>query len=137
MSDTILAAASAAPGRTPPAAMTILLVEDDPSAAADLAEVLDEAGHGVVGPFHNAESAEAAAALHAIDVALLDINLSGTTTGIELARRLKTRWDISVLFISGDATAARRHAHLADALVLKPYTGRQVLKALGGVTGGI
>jgi hypothetical protein len=53
--------------------LTVLLVEDDAEAAAALTEALDAAGHRIVGPFHSAEAAEAATALHPIDVALLDI----------------------------------------------------------------
>ena len=114
--------------------LTLLLVEDDPETAADLMVVLTEAGYSVVGPFHHAEAAEAAVALHAVDLALMDINLSGETDGIELARTLKGRWGLPVLFLSGDVTAAAKNADLAEALVLKPYTGRQVLDAIARVT---
>lgn len=110
--------------------LTLLVVEDDAEVAADLTEMLTEAGHSVVGPFHSAAAAEAAAALHKIDAALLDINLSDEMTGVELARLLTERWDVKVIFISGDVTAAARHADLAEALVLKPYTGPQILEAV-------
>jgi len=110
--------------------LTVLLVEDDAEAAAALTEALDAAGHRVVGPFHSAEAAEAATALHPIDVALLDINLSGEATGIDLARSLKARWGVPVVFLSGDVSAAAANAELAAAMVIKPYTGRDVLEAL-------
>ena len=111
-------------------ALTLLVVEDDPDAAASLTELLTEAGHSVVGPFHNAAAAEAAAALHSIDAALLDINLSGEMTGVELAQVLTGRWDVRVIFISGDIAAAARNADMAEALVLKPYPGAQSLAAV-------
>jgi CheY-like chemotaxis protein len=110
--------------------LTVLLVEDDAEAAAALTEALDAAGHRVVGPFHSAEAAEAATALHPIDVALLDINLSGEATGVDLARSLKARWGVPVVFLSGDVSAAAANAELAAAMVIKPYTGRDVLDAL-------
>ena len=109
---------------------TVLLVEDDADAAAELTETLDAAGHRVVGPFHSAEAAEAATALHHIDLALLDINLSGQTTGVDLARSLKSRWGTPVIFISGDVTEAARNAELASAMVIKPYSSRDVLAAI-------
>ena len=118
---------------TPPTdveALTLLVVEDDPDAAASLTELLTEAGHSVVGPFHSAAAAEAAAALHSIDAALLDINLSGEMTGVELARVLTDRWAVRVIFISGDVAAAARNADMAEALVLKPYNGAQILEAV-------
>lgn len=114
---------------------TVLLVEDDADAAADLTEALDAAGHRVVGPFHSAEAAEAATALHAIDLALLDINLSGEATGVDLARKLKSRWGMPVIFLSGDVTAAAQNAELAAAMVIKPYSGRDVLDAIARLEG--
>lgn len=112
-------------------ALTLLVVEDDPDAARDLTETLTEAGHNVVGPFHDGDAAEAAAGLHALDGALLDINLSGATDGATLAGRLKTRWGVRVIFLSGDIAAAARHADLAEALVSKPYGRKEVLEAVG------
>ncbi len=116
--------------RAAPEPLTVLLVEDDAEAAAALTEALDAAGHRVVGPFHSAEAAEAATALHPIDAALLDINLSGEATGVDLARSLKARWGVPVIFLSGDVSAAAANAELAAAMVIKPYTGRDVLDAL-------
>lgn len=112
--------------------MTLLIVEDDAETAADLTAALQDAGHSVVGPFHNAEAAEAAVALHQVDLALLDINLSGETDGGALASALRTRWGLPVMFLSGDLALAARHADLAEAVILKPYTGRDVLTALAG-----
>ena len=111
-------------------ARTVLLVEDDAETAAELTETLDAAGHRVVGPFHSAEAAEAATALHQIDLALLDINLSGPATGVDLARNLKSRWGTPVIFISGDVTEAARNADLAAAMVIKPYSSRDILAAI-------
>jgi CheY-like chemotaxis protein len=116
------------------APLTLLLVEDDADTAADLTAALSDAGHWVIGPFHHAEAAEAAVALQSVDLALLDINLSGETSGIALAQTLKSKWGVRSLFLSGDVGAAARHADLAEALVLKPYTGRQVLDAIAIAT---
>jgi len=111
-------------------ALTLLLVEDDEDAASSLTETLDAAGHRVVGPFHSGEAAEAAAAHHDFDAALLDINLSGQTTGVELARKLKSRWGTPVIFLSGDIAAAAKNEDIADAIITKPYSGRDILSAL-------
>lgn len=113
--------------RTP---LTVLVVEDDPDVAAGLIETLTEAGHGAVGPFPNAESALAAAATHALDAALVDINLDGRATGVELARELKSRWGVASIFLSGDVTQAARHAELAVGMVFKPYVGAEVVQML-------
>lgn len=113
---------------TPP--LTIMVVEDDPVMAADLMEMLVEAGHGVVGPFSDPAAAITAAGLHVVDLALVDINLIGDGDGVALARALKDTWGVPVMFLSGDVAAAARHARLATALVLKPYGRRDVLAAI-------
>lgn len=110
--------------------LTVLVVEDDPGMAEDLTALLVEAGHDVVGPFHSAEAAEVAAGLHAIDVALLDINLSGPIDGGALGRGLKARWGLRVIFLSGDVSAAASHADIAETMIIKPYRGADVLGAL-------
>lgn len=115
--------------------LTLLVVEDDPETARDLTETLIEAGHSVVGPFHDGDAAEAAAGLHTLDGALLDINLSGVTDGVTLAGRLKGRWGVPVVFLSGDITAAARHADLAEVLVAKPYGRKEVLEAVARLAG--
>lgn len=120
-------AAAAPPPHRP---LTLMVVEDDPGMASDLTELLTRAGHGVVGPFSDAAAAATAAGLHAIDLALLDINLSGDGDGIDLARTLTRTWGVPVIFLSGNVEAAARHARLATALVLKPYGGRDVLDAI-------
>lgn len=134
-SDQPVAEPAPAPTQTPAPVetgpLTVLVVEDDPDAAAALTELLTEAGHRVVGPFHSAAPAEAAAALHAIDAALLDVNLSDGATGRGLAERLKRRWDMRVVLMSGDVEAVRR-ADPAETVVFKPYTGAQILAALAG-----
>ena len=123
-----------APAAVGPAApfepLTLLLVEDNAELAADLTETLSEAGHRVIGPFGYAEAAEAAAAQQAVDLALLDINLSGPTDGVALAATLRARWGVPAMFLSGDVGAAARHAETVEALLLKPYSGRDVLEAV-------
>ncbi|MFC0634406.1 response regulator [Brevundimonas balnearis] len=116
-----------------PEPMTLLVAEDDPDIAADLMDTLVGAGHGVVGPFSTAEAALAAAAQHRIDAALIDINLGGAVSGVELARRLGGDWGVPSVFTSGDVPNAARNAGLAAAVVLKPYTPDQILSALGAV----
>lgn len=123
-------------GARPPAVrpLTLLVVEDDPDMAAALTELLTDAGHGVVGPFSDAATAATAASLHAVDLALLDINLAGDGEGegggVALARTLKQSWGVPAIFLSGDVTAAARHARLATALVLKPYRRADVLNGI-------
>ena len=124
---------SAFSGKADP--LTVLVVEDDPEMAQDLTALLVDAGHDVVGPFHSAEAAEAAAGLHAVDVALLDINLSGPIDGGALGRRLKERWGLKIIFVSGDVAAAASQADIAETMIIKPSRGADVLGALRRLSG--
>lgn len=129
--------AAGTPDAPPPhGPLTLMVVEDDPDMASDLTEMLAGAGHGVVGPFSDAAAARTAAGLHAVDLALLDINLAGDDDGVDLARTLKQTWGVPVIFLTGNVEAAARHARLATALVLKPYGGRDVLDAIARTVAG-
>jgi CheY-like chemotaxis protein len=110
--------------------LTVMVVEDDPGMASDLTELLTAAGHGVVGPFADTASASTAAGLHALDLALLDINLADDGDGVALARSLKDSWGVPVIFLTGNVAAAAANARLATALVLKPYGRRDVIDAI-------
>lgn len=76
----------------------ITIVEDDPLIALDLQEVLEEEGYEIKGIYHSGEKA-----LENIDktteLALLDINLEGLMTGIELGIELKKK-NIPIIFIT-------------------------------------
>ena len=111
--------------------LIVLVVEDDPVMGADLAGLLGEAGHVVVGPFTTAEAAWLAITARAdIDVLVLDINLAGPKTGVDLAARVAGRGGPPVVFLSGDVTAGARHATLAQRIVFKPWRDAEVLEAV-------
>ncbi len=104
---------------------------DDPVMGADLAGLLTDAGHAVVGPFTTAEAAWLALSMDAaVDALLLDINLAGIETGVDLAARVTARGGPPIVFLSGDVTLGARHAELARRIVFKPWREGEVLEAL-------
>ncbi len=76
-----------APEQAPPAAMRIMVVDDNPDAAAMLSMLLEATGYEVVTE-NSSEAGLARAAESAPAVCLLDIGLPGMD-GYELARRLR------------------------------------------------
>ncbi|QYC11896.1 response regulator [Brevundimonas nasdae] len=116
-------------------ARTIMVVEDDPDIAVGIMSALVEAGHRLVGPFESADAAEVSAALHQVDVALVDINLSSEANGIDLARALKSRWGVPTILMSGDITALSALGDLADAVMLKPFSAQALRVAIQTVAG--
>lgn len=102
--------------------MRILLVDDDPILAL-LAEIaLEEDGHKIVGPAYDADHALQLAQTGEIDLALVDINLSGHDEGVDLAQVLYERFNVFSLFVSGQVDVAKANTHYAVGLLAKPYT---------------
>lgn len=114
---------------------TILIVDDEP----DMREVLEEyfaaQGYATL----SAESAGAArslAARHAIDLALLDINMPGED-GLSLARHLRERYArIAIVMLTSAGTVVDRIVGLemgADDYVPKPFDPRELLARIKSV----
>ena len=112
------------------APLTVLVVEDEPDTAQMLVDGLAEAGHAVIGPVATAEAASVLAGLHAVDIALLDINLEGAGSGPDLARELSARWGVASIFLSGDVAGAAENVDAVAAWVAKPYRITDVLAAI-------
>lgn len=83
----------------PLANCSVLVLEDDFYLATDMAEVLEEAGARVMGPFANVGTALAALDEGDPDMAILDVNL-GAQTSFEIGRSLRTR-GVPLLFVTG------------------------------------
>ena len=115
---------------------TILVVEDDPLVAAYVCEVLEEFGYPVSGAASTAPEALSLAERDKPDIAVLDIRLSGTMTGIDVAELLARRFHTAVIFLSG--TSDRRmidraeHTHPVTFLH-KPFRPSQLLNAIATV----
>ena len=79
--------------------LQVLIVEDDLSAAIDLEMLLLEIGCEVCGRTDNAEEAVVLVQKFNPDLLLLDIDLNGEITGIELAKQLDS-YEIPIVFIT-------------------------------------
>jgi DNA-binding response OmpR family regulator len=105
----------------------ILIVEDDASVRAMLAEYLSSHGYEV------AEADRGAAMREAVerslpDVVLLDVNLPGED-GLSLARFLRERLDVGIIMVTAASDIADRVAGLevgADDYVVKPFDLREL-----------
>lgn len=105
----------------------ILILEDDPLIALDLAAIVEAQGHEVLGSFASA----AAAAEHLdepLDFALLDVDVAdGKSFGFAAALR---RRDIPFAFVSG-SHRSEIPAYLANALLIpKPYREAAIVQTL-------
>lgn len=112
------------------APLCLLVVEDDPELAAAVVETLTDAGHYVVAMATTAEQAASLAALHAIDFAIVDVELEGPATGVELACQLYENWGVRALFVSGGPNEHLVDHHAALGFVGKPFNSAELLAAV-------
>jgi len=114
---------------------TILVVDDEPDVREVLEEYLATHGYATLG----AGSADAARGLvtkHAIDLALVDINMPGED-GLALARHLRERYaTIAIVLVTSASTVVDRIVGLemgADDYIPKPFDPREVLARVRSV----
>ncbi len=121
-----------APGQ--PAALCILLVEDDEDIRLSAAELLQEMGH-TVRDVPSAEAAQEALAAGRFDVLFTDVSLPGLS-GLELARQAARQHPgMRVLVASGHHLAGDTEDSVPGAVLLpKPYTLTQLQSALARVS---
>lgn len=119
--------------------LRVMIVEDELLLALDLEDMLLDAGYVVVG-----QASDMPAAIFLaeqingeFDVAIMDVNLARGTNGVETAAILRKRWDVPSLFVSGnldDRTRALAQASDPVGFVGKPYSERELLSSLTGIT---
>lgn len=94
----------------------ILIVEDEPLIAEDIAETLQNMDYQVAGIAYSSDKALDMLAVRQPDLALLDINIKGPQNGIDLGRIIHKKYKIPFLFLTsyGDRQtiyeAKKKHA---------------------------
>jgi CheY-like chemotaxis protein len=108
----------------------ILVVEDEALVAALLADILEDAGAEVVGPAGTLAEALALAREHAVDAAVLDVNVRGEQV-VPVAAILAER-DVPFVFATG-YSGAPAGAFASVPAIQKPYDSHEVIRMLSAV----
>src|SRR5439155_12174623 len=111
----------------------ILVVEDESLLAEDIQERLRSFGYEVPVVALSGEKALALAAAARPDLVLMDIWLKGAMDGIETARLLRERFNVPVIYLSGEASAAtleRVKATETLGYLLKPIEEKRLYSAI-------
>ena len=99
--------------------MRVLVVEDEAFIGMTIEDVLLDFGYSVVGPIENLEAAIFLAATEKIDVAVVDINISGQVADAVADKLIERR--IPFLFVSGyEKMRGARYASIP--FLRKPFT---------------
>jgi CheY-like chemotaxis protein len=105
----------------------ILIVEDEPLTAFDNETMLGDAGYEIVATVDDLDEALEALERETVHLIVSDVRLRKRQTGVHLARQAKTK-GIPTLFVTGHPYPGA--ADIAVGCLLKPYTERQLLKAI-------
>jgi CheY-like chemotaxis protein len=106
----------------------LLIVEDEPLVALDLAAKLTDEGIEVAGPVSSAEEALRIIEATSLDGALLDANLHGHPVD-SIAEALAQR-GVPLVFVTGYGRQSLPRAFASAALLPKPFSNDQLIEAL-------
>ena len=108
----------------------ILIVEDEPLTAFDNENMLGDAGYEIVATVDDLDEALEVLEREEIHLILSDVRLKKHQTGIHLARAAKQK-GVPTLFATGHPYPGA--ADIAVGCLLKPYSERQLCKAIEAV----
>jgi len=107
----------------------ILIVEDERIVVDDIKISLGRLGYDVCGIAASGLEAIKKAKEMRPDIVLMDIVLKGKMDGIEAAQKIRTRFDIPVIYLTAyadDKTLARAKVTEPFGYILKPFEDRDV-----------
>jgi PAS domain S-box-containing protein len=115
------------------AAGDILIVEDERIVAHDLKKDLENFGYTVCGIASCGRDAISMAEEEHPDLVLMDINIKGNIDGIQVAKVMKNRFNVPVIFLTGYAdenTLERVKEATPAGYLVKPFKQREVRAAI-------
>jgi DNA-binding NarL/FixJ family response regulator len=113
--------------------LKVLIVEDEPLISEDLAIMLNKEGYQVVGQAFDGTTALDLLHLRQPDIALLDIALNHSITGLDIARVIHEKYHIPFIFItsySDKQTLDQAKNLLPEGYIVKPFKKRDIFATL-------
>jgi DNA-binding response OmpR family regulator len=110
-------------------AFNVIIVDDDPQVADTMADAVRLAGYEVSGIASHADEALQMATECRPRLAVVDVNLYGEGTGIDVARRLLENGPIGVVFVTGDPDSLDG-VGVGHAWLPKPYRALDLINSL-------
>jgi DNA-binding NarL/FixJ family response regulator len=111
----------------------VLIVEDEPTIAKEIAFNLEDNGFDIVGIAHSSEKALILLNNREVDIALLDIAINGSRNGIELAKILNNKYKIPFIYLtsfSDSDTIEEAAATHPEGYIVKPFKDSDLMPAL-------
>lgn len=111
----------------------VLIVEDEPTIAQEIAFNLEDHGFQIAGMALSAQKALDILFRREVDIALLDISLMGNTNGIELGRIINQKYKIPFLYLTSfadDETIQEAADTYPAGYIVKPFKDNDLAPAL-------
>lgn len=103
----------------------ILVVEDEIIIADHICDTLDDLGYEALEPVMNYTEAIEAIETEQPDLAILDIQLSGRKTGVDIAEKIRKNYDFPFIFLTSNSdplTVSQAKKVMPPAYLVKPFT---------------
>lgn len=116
-----------------PTAPKILIVEDEALIAVEIESALRELGYRVAGKARNGDKALDLLASSQPDLALLDIDIKGTLSGIDLARIIRAKYKYPFVFLtafSDRQTVMSLRDTMPYGYIVKPFSRGELLTTI-------
>lgn len=114
-------------------ASKILIVEDEAVVALDISRRLERMGYEISARVASSEEALSAIEINAPDLILMDINLQGSSDGIEAAEKIDREYQIPIIYLTayaGEGTLQRAKETSPYGYILKPFKERELRAAI-------
>ncbi|KAB8154495.1 response regulator [Kordia sp. TARA_039_SRF] len=111
----------------------ILVVEDEIIIADHICDTLDDLGYDALEPVINYTEALEAIEAEKPDLAILDIQLSGKKTGIDVAEQIRKNYDFPFIFLTSNSdplTVSQAKKVMPPAYLVKPFTKDELYSSI-------
>ena len=113
-----------------------MVVEDEGVVSIDIRNILKNAGYSIAAVAFQGDEAVEKAEMAAPDLILMDIGLKGEIDGIEAAKRIRDRFQIPVVFLTGfadEVTMAKAREVNPSGFIIKPINEEELKKTLDDI----
>ncbi|WP_375408121.1 response regulator [uncultured Methylobacterium sp.] len=102
--------------------LRVLIVEDEAVLVMQLEMLVEDRGHVVVGTAYSASEAIALARATRPDLAFVDLQLQGRSSGIDVARAIRDMEGVTIVFVTANAAALADDFEGGAAVIAKPFS---------------
>ena len=112
--------------------LSILVVEDELIIAMDVEMIIEDAGHRVVASCTSLKDVRALPMGDVPDLALVDMQLAGGATGLEVGHEIRSRWpQAAIVFVTANAKKVPEEYDGLLGTIGKPFSASGFTAALG------